>query len=182
MPAHGDLDGRRDAAFQLLRREAGRAHGDEHLHRRDVGKGVDGQFRIGVRAPGGEAERAEEHEEPSAKRELDDLVEHRPPSLVLRGELCEQGENAMRRDAVAAFERASDRGILGGFRNDDDRNRAKPGGVAHEHKVLIAVRDDGVGFDAPLRLRPSRRPAESPAAPALVARDSWSPGIPQRRR
>ena len=42
--AHGDLDRRGHAAFELLRREAGARIDDQHLHRRDVRKGVDRQL------------------------------------------------------------------------------------------------------------------------------------------
>ncbi len=57
----------------------------------------------------------------------------------------------MRRDAVAAIQRAADRILLRGFVNDNERNRPKFSGVLRKLEASIAVRDDGAGFHAPLR-------------------------------
>ena len=107
--ARGDFDRRGDAAFQFLRRQARRPHGDEHLDRRDIRKGVDREPHVANGAPTGDEQRRQEGEQPLAKREVDQALKHETGSLALRrGQLSEQGQKPAGGDALAVRQRPLD--------------------------------------------------------------------------
>ena len=108
MPFAASSIGTVTRASKLLWREARRAHGDQHLHRRDIRKCVDRQLEIADRAPRGEAERAKKDEQPLLERDTDQSFKHCVSSPFGLGEFRQQGQQAAGRDALACLERALD--------------------------------------------------------------------------